>query len=561
MCEFIRIININDNVSYIYDANINKVARLPEYVEDIDFKFDENFLYNNAALYEELLNKGFFKGKKLNKIDNPFTYKSDEMIRANLNRINLKVTNNCNLACNYCFFSEKYKHKKNDRFMSWEVAKKSIDYYIEHSYNMKSLSFHFYGGEPLLNFALIKKSVLYIESLKLNRKYGYYLTTNLTVISDEIVKFMVKYQFSVLVSLDGSKEVHDANRKSKSGEDTYELVAANLEYIKIRYPLFYSTLVFNAVLVKQEDYYKIKNYFLSNHLFSGNENEKMNKFMISPLYLGIDNQFGDSKKQLGSSKTRKFIDFLKDNLQRCRELVLSYLYGFNIIEVQSQFAELYSDVELVNWIRRFIDSISESTMSLEELGHPMGPCYAGSSRLMVDPDGDFWPCERVNTNNKQLCIGNIYTGIDIDKVKEMLNISKDYEACRTCWGFRYCGQCISAITNISREKACRNSLLYFEEKMKCYCNIFDINSQYENIEQEIGFSYDTILNFLTKENINIAEDELIYDPIKSSYTLYKVIIILKYKFGIKVKESDILKYRRLGLFLKDVWLRNSYVGC
>ena len=121
-------------------------------------------------------------------------------------------------------------------------CKKSIDFYIEHTGEMKELNFHFYGGEPFLNFELIKASVLYVNSKRLNKKCKFFVTTNMTILNKDIIEFLYQNQFLVLVSLDGPEKIHNRNRKGKMGRDSYQTVITNLKYIKKYYYKFYQTI-------------------------------------------------------------------------------------------------------------------------------------------------------------------------------------------------------------------------------------------------------------------------------------------------------------------------------
>lgn len=246
---------------------------------------------------------------------------------------------------------------------------------------------------------------------------------------------------------------------------------------------------------------------------------------------------------------------LKENMQKCKEYVLSFLLAFDILQIDSKFTEFYALGELVNWLIKFHTDISENSIPLQQLGHPIGPCYAGSTRLMVDTEGLLWPCEKVNTNNNELCIGSIETGININKVNDMLNISKDHLECKDCWTFRYCGQCVSAITNMSRAEACNNSRLYFGQNLKHYCSIQNINTQYMK-DYEIGeneLSSVAILSYLEEqENMDIKDVDYIVNPVDSAYILYKIIIILMFKYRLDIKGNDIVKYSNMKSFLDEL---------
>lgn len=547
MCEFTKVINIGNKRSYLYDANINKVVLLPEYISDDSFRFTAEYLRKKMDLYKNLLKQGFFRGKRLDRIENPEVKNVDTVLDKGIERLILQVTQGCNLACSYCFFSEQYHHKKECVMMNWEIAKRGIDYYIQHAEAVKELKFNFYGGEPLLNFELIKKCVEYIEKRISDRKCQFSITTNLTLLNEEMADFLEKYHFLILVSLDGPQDIHDRNRKYKDGNDTYKTVISNLQYMKDRHPDFFNTITFNAVLTNQEDYINIKNYFLREHpVISGND------FIISPLYLGIDQRQFASPKRERKIRAREYIDQIKENIQRCKELVLSYLLAFEIIQVDFQNEERYTDIELTNWLKNFIFLTSNNALSLSDLGHPSGSCIGGSSRLMLDPEGKFWPCEKINTNNDELSIGDVFRGIQGEKVKKMLNFSKGNEPCYQCWAFRFCGLCVAAVHNASREVACKCSMDYFESRLFQYCNIQHINDRYINISKSSECGWEEISRYLLEEeNIDIEYFDYGENVSENSFMLYKILIIIKYKFGLNFSAGDIINYKNLKSFIKN----------
>lgn len=548
MCEFTKVINIGNGNSYLYDANINRIALLPEYIHDDNFKFTTKYLRDKEELYGELLRGGFFQGCPLDKIDSPEADKVDDVLDKRMERMILQVTQGCNLACRYCFFSDQYHHKKNSIQMEWEVARKGIDYYIQHAKEMETLNFSFYGGEPLLNFDLIQQCVMYIDRKVSDKSCQYFITTNLTVLNEKIAHFLEVYDFSVLVSLDGPCEIHNKNRKYKDGGNTHEKVLENLNFLRAKHSSLFKKITFNAVLTNQEDYFKIKNFFMDKASLLSENN-----FMVSTLYLGINEMQFDSV--CGEKKTdiRRYVDYLKDNLQKCKELVLSYLLAFDIISVDNQHDEHYADIELVNWIKKFIALYSVKTLPLSEVGHPIGQCIGGGSRLMLDPEGKFWPCEKINTNISELSIGDVDNGIQTDKVKDMLNFSRDNIPCYTCWAFRFCGLCVAVIHNTSRENACSCSKAYFEDRLAQYCNLHYINSNYLSIEKSVEVSYEDICKYLqNKENIDVNRFGYGEDIVENSYVLYKILIIIKFKFGLNFKAVDIIQYKSLKSFLKGI---------
>ncbi len=148
----------------------------------------------------------------------------------------LHICHDCNLRCRYCFADEGAYHSRRE-FMSLETAKKAIDFLIENSGNRKILETDFFGGEPLMNFEVVRETVLYAKQKAAERgkKFLFTLTTNGLLLKDEIAQFLNAEMENVVLSLDGRKEVHDAVRKTANGKGSFDLVIENLKnFVRIR---------------------------------------------------------------------------------------------------------------------------------------------------------------------------------------------------------------------------------------------------------------------------------------------------------------------------------------
>ena len=148
----------------------------------------------------------------------------------------LHICHDCNLRCKYCFADEGAYHARRE-FMSLEVAKKAIDFLIENSGNRKILETDFFGGEPLMNFDVVKETVYYAkeQAAKRGKKFLFTLTTNGILLKDDVAQFLNEEMENVVLSLDGRKEVHDAVRKTANGKGSFDLVIENIKnFVKIR---------------------------------------------------------------------------------------------------------------------------------------------------------------------------------------------------------------------------------------------------------------------------------------------------------------------------------------
>ena len=148
----------------------------------------------------------------------------------------LHICHDCNLRCRYCFADEGAYHAKRE-FMSLETAKRAIDFLIEQSGSRRILEADFFGGEPLMNFDVVKQTVRYAkeQAAKRGKKFLFTLTTNGLLLKDDVAEFLNREMENVVLSLDGRKEVHDAVRKTANGKGSFDLVIENLKnFVRIR---------------------------------------------------------------------------------------------------------------------------------------------------------------------------------------------------------------------------------------------------------------------------------------------------------------------------------------
>ena len=124
----------------------------------------------NNEIIKELQNEGYLSSQYIEMIEHPMTRNIESALGNSVHMLTLQVTQNCNLRCKYCVYSGSYINRKhNNKRMSFETAKKAIDYYILHSSQMPKLRFGFYGGEPTLEMELIRKCVSYINGCSLGK--------------------------------------------------------------------------------------------------------------------------------------------------------------------------------------------------------------------------------------------------------------------------------------------------------------------------------------------------------------------------------------------------------
>ena len=148
----------------------------------------------------------------------------------------IHICHDCNFRCRYCFADEGAYHSKRES-MSFETAKRAVDFLIENSGKRKVLEMDFFGGEPLMNLDVLKKTVYYAKEAgeKAGKKSLFTPTTNALLLNDEVIEFFNEEMENVVLSLDGRKEVHDAIRKSVNGKGTFDLIIDKIKkFISLR---------------------------------------------------------------------------------------------------------------------------------------------------------------------------------------------------------------------------------------------------------------------------------------------------------------------------------------
>ena len=137
----------------------------------------------------------------------------------------LHIAHDCNLACKYCF-AEEGEYKGHRELMSYEVGKQALDFLIANSGHRKNLEVDFFGGEPLMNFQVVKDLVKYGREQEEihNKKFRFTLTTNGILLNDDVMEFANQEMSNVVLSIDGRKEVNDSMRPSRNGRGSYDLI-------------------------------------------------------------------------------------------------------------------------------------------------------------------------------------------------------------------------------------------------------------------------------------------------------------------------------------------------
>lgn len=312
----------------------------------------------------------------------------------------LHIAHDCNLACRYCFAEEGEYHGRR-AMMSFEVGKKALDFLIANSGSRRNLEVDFFGGEPLMNWQVVKDLVAYgREQEKIhNKHFRFTVTTNGVLLNDEIQEFINKEMDNVVMSLDGRKEVNDRMRPFRNGKGSYDLIVPKFQKL--------------ADSRNQERYY-IRGTFTRNNLdFS----EDVKHFAeLGFKQMSIEPVVGDASDPYA-----------------IREEDLPKI--FEEYDKLAQFViEKERKGEGFNFFHFMIDLTGGPCVAKRLSG-----CGSGTEYLAVTPWGDFYPCHQF-VGQEEFLMGNVDEGIVREDIRDEFKTCNVYakEKCRDCFARFYC---------------------------------------------------------------------------------------------------------------------------
>lgn len=416
---------IHKGCFFMYTPYSNYILRITQgqfkelrCLEKLGFK-EYMFQRGTTSKYSDLVSlieSGFITKSFIEEVKHPATDDYVAIVNRSMKRLVLQITQRCNFSCRYCHNI----HNKSARFiseksdMSWNVAKRSIDFFLEHSQDSETIDIYFYGGEPLLNFDLIKRVVEYIEIRINTKKVTYHITTNGSLLTEEIAQFFYTYRFKVAISLDGAEERQDWARKFANGDCTFDVVWDNVQMLHALYKDHHEDIMFLPVVFVDEDKKNVLDFFKSNNI--------------------------DQNRILFLNANTSGIDYLHG--------VLSTAEAEDGI-INSNWVD-YDNIDEKEFNDFLVKYNNKHTVGRS--WHHAGACIPGYFKIFVDTKGFFYPCENA-PNCSDTCIGNLNDGIDVERASALLNIGTlTKNECLNCWAIRFCSMC--ALYCMDEEKCC-----------------------------------------------------------------------------------------------------------
>lgn len=312
----------------------------------------------------------------------------------------LHIAHDCNLACRYCFAGEGEYHGRR-ALMSLEVGKKALDFLVANSGSRVNLEVDFFGGEPLMNWQVVKDLVAYGRSLEqpFHKKFRFTLTTNGVLLDDEVMEFVNREMSNVVLSIDGRRQVHDRMRPFRGGQGSYDLVV----------PKF----------LKMAESRGQKNYYVRGTFT--HENLDFSKDVLHLADLGFEQI---SVEPVVADPKEPYA------LQEADLPVLMAEYD----TLARELLKRQKEGRGVNFFHFMID-LSGGPCAAKRLSG----CGSGTEYLAVTPWGDLYPCHQF-VGNEEFLLGNVQDGILrpdlVDKFKQCSVYSR--EKCRKCFARFYC---------------------------------------------------------------------------------------------------------------------------
>ncbi len=344
----------------------------------------------------------------------------------------LHIAHTCNLNCSYCFASQGKYHGER-AVMSFEVGKAALDFLIENSGTRRNLEVDFFGGEPLMNFDVVKQLVAYAREVEKEKgkNFRFTLTTNGVLIDDDVIDFANREMSNVVLSLDGRKEIHDRYRVDYAGNGSWDRIVPKFQ--------------------KLVDARNGQNYYMRGTF------------------------------------THQNPDFLKD-IQVMLDLGFSELSMEPVVCAPGDPSALTEEDKAI--VLEQYEKLAELMLERDKQGKPFtfyhymidltgGPCIykrisgcgSGTEYMAVTPWGDLYPCHQF-VGEEKFKLGDVFNGISNHAVQNEFASCNVYsrEECRSCWARLYCsGGCAAnayhatgAITGVYK-----NGCELFKKRMEC----------------------------------------------------------------------------------------------
>lgn len=378
-----------DNVELPFEEKCPEkvIKKLSKYysVDEIESCYNEIVeLYNDQILFSE----------------DDYEKYADYSVASPVKAMCLNIAHDCNLRCKYCFASTG-DFGKGRKLMTFETGKKAIDFLLEKSLDRKNLELDFFGGEPLMNFDVVKQTVEYARSreAEYGKKFRFTITTNGVLLDDDKIDFINREMSNVVLSIDGRKEVNDYMRKRVDGSGCYDKIMP----------------AFKKLVEKRGDKeYYVRGTFTKNNLDFSNDvfdlyNNGFDQISVEPVVCEASADYAITEKELPA---------IFKEYERLAERIL----------------ENEKKGKKFNFFHFMLD-LDQGPCAIKRLRG----CGCGNDYVAITPDGDIYPCHQF-VGIEEFKMGNIDEGTFDTNMKSYFSKTHVYTKpeCKKCWAKFYC---------------------------------------------------------------------------------------------------------------------------
>ena len=465
---------------FLYDTGTNKILGCNEetavllqtlFSHDVSTaharfsaRFGETTFIRCAAEIMEAVNKeNILKVKKATRfgLSDHFGNIGD-ILNTAVQSVCLELTQACNNRCLYCPYSDFFKGKRDhgEKVMSLETAKRAIDFLKAHSPGSESVAIGFYGGEPVLQFELLKTCTAYAGEVFKGKTVRFNMTTNAALMTPGMARYFMENDFSVVVSLDGPQEIHDMYRKDKSGKGSYAKTIAGLKMLAHAHAKTKKGRIsINAVYMPPYSEEKIDK--IHGHIKSL---EWLPDVVVTTVYPSDgtipENMIPENGLVQDKNLKQWAVEKYLDDPRNANTMVKGV--------VEKKFAKL---------IQRpvFKEPVAEVFLN--------GCCIPGERKSFVSTDGAIHVCEKIAGHAP--AIGHVEKGFDFETIKKVY--IEDYAErsiadCSQCWASRVCDLCYIAAFNedgnfdiMKKRKTCQTMVIYQEQILRSFVTLLRKN--------------------------------------------------------------------------------------
>lgn len=409
----------NNGYNIVLDVNSGSVHVVDDVVYDVIACMVENHLENadKETVLDRLKKEFADKAEEWDElVDEIYELKEDGMLFAEdiyeksidafrnretvVKALCLHIAHDCNLKCRYCFAEEGEYHGRR-ALMSYEVGKKALDFLVANSGSRVNLEVDFFGGEPLMNWQVVKDLVAYGRSLEEpnHKRFRFTLTTNGVLLNDDIIDFANREMANIVLSVDGRKEIHDKMRPLAGGQGSYDLVIPKFKKV--------------AESRNQTNYY-VRGTFTH-----------FNKDFAADVCHLADLGFEQISVEPVVAPEGEDYALVPEDIP---ELLAEY------DKLAAEMIRRHKEGKGFNFFHFMIDLKGGPCVYKRLSG-----CGSGTEYLAVTPWGDFYPCHQF-VGQESFLMGNVDDGITNTDIREQFKACNVYskEKCRNCFAKFYC---------------------------------------------------------------------------------------------------------------------------